>query len=464
MQTITMYLRADSINAKLVDSFNQTVSSMPAITRGMRVLLILKLLDGDGNPVSGLENYASWDFVLAHDWNTSTTPQIRVTEGIIASGNEIRIPITETNTSELIASLGNSASKTLGAELAGFDSGHTDPGFLLQFDMQVRNRRGDAGTGSPEPVTDGNYSAPQIDAFLKAGFDVEYSADNTGWGTSEEDFLNCHYIRFRNAQLKGDWSPSVQLPIGPRGFRSTLAIGTVTTGAPDSQVAITNTGDEHDAVLNFVIPKGVKGDAATIRIGTVTTGAVGSDARISNSGDVHNAVFNFTIPRGEKGDKGDDAFGYIAYAEDATGRGFSLIPAQSLKYRAEIRVPSGIDNPSFSDFSDAVWIRYIGNDQTVYGDVLVTDQNTTVTQVSRIVFENATIRRGVEGEVIVNFKQADSVSNDELNNYSILNGRTLLSPWTNGGGSPFGDLGINVTIAADLPDAPVFETCSTFKG
>ncbi len=464
MQTITLYLRADSINAKLVDSFNQTVSSLPAITRGMRALLILRLLDGDGNPLSGLENYASWDFVLAHDWNTSTTPQIHVAHGITASGNEVRIPITETNTNELIAALGNSASKTLGAELAGFDIGETDPGFLIQFDMQIRNRRGDAGTGTPEPVTDGNYSAPQIDAFLKAGFDVEYSMDGETWGTSDADFQNCHYMRFRNSQLAGDWSPPVKLPVGPRGFRSTLAIGSVATGAPESAVQIVNVGDKHDAVLNITIPKGVKGDAATVSIGRVVTGAIGSNAAVSNSGDEHHAVLNFSLPRGEKGAKGDDAFGYIAYAADATGRGFSLTPAQSLKYRAEIRVPSGIDNPTFSDFSDAVWIRYIGNDQTVYGDVLVTDQNTTVTQVTKIVFENARIRRGVEGEVIVNFKEADSVSNDELNNYSVLNGRTRLSPWTNGGGSPFGSIGFSLTVAAELPEVPAFEFHSTFKG
>ena len=45
MQIITMYLRADSFNARLVDSYNQTISSLPALTRGMRAELILKLLD-----------------------------------------------------------------------------------------------------------------------------------------------------------------------------------------------------------------------------------------------------------------------------------------------------------------------------------------------------------------------------------------------------------------------------------
>ena len=53
MQIITMYLRADSVNARLVDSYNQTISSLPALTRGMRAELILKLLDAEGEALDG---------------------------------------------------------------------------------------------------------------------------------------------------------------------------------------------------------------------------------------------------------------------------------------------------------------------------------------------------------------------------------------------------------------------------
>ena len=109
MQTIIMYLRADSVNAQLVDSYNQVINSLPALTRGLRARLILKLLDADGQPLSeNLNKMVSWDFVIADDWSSKTAPQIRVTEGITVSGNEIHIPLTETNTEELIASLGTS--------------------------------------------------------------------------------------------------------------------------------------------------------------------------------------------------------------------------------------------------------------------------------------------------------------------------------------------------------------------
>lgn len=40
---------------------------------------------------------------------------------------------------------------------------------------------------------------------------------------------------------------------------ATIKIGTVTTGTPDEEAAVTNSGDSHDAVLNIVIPKGDPG-------------------------------------------------------------------------------------------------------------------------------------------------------------------------------------------------------------
>ena len=61
-----------------------------------------------------------------------------------------------------------------------------------------------------------------------------------------------------------------------------------------------------NAAIAEMGPRGPKGEAATIELGTVTTGAAGTDVIITNSGNEHNAVFNFTIPRGDKGLPGDD--------------------------------------------------------------------------------------------------------------------------------------------------------------
>ena len=481
MQIITMYLRADSVNARLVDSYNQTISSLPALTRGMRAELILKLLDAEGEPFNGdLAAYASWDFVIADDWNTATPPQIRVTDGITVSGNEVHIPLTETNTEELISALGAVESKNFGCELAGFEVGETTPGFLIQFNISIRNRRGDAGTGSPAPVSDGNYSAAQIRALFAAKLEVQLSDDGSIWyafspirevtvkdeetgeeTTTEEKVevpQTARLYRFRNAAVGQEWSDPLPLIIGPRGLRSTIQIGTVTTGAETTPASITNSGDEHDAVFDFVIPQGVKGDAASVRIGSVSTGTPDSQASVTNSGDGHNAVFNFSIPQGVQGVPGTESYLYVAYAAQNDGQGFSLTPANSLKYRAEIISRTPIANPVWSDFADAQWVKYLGDDATTYGDVLVADQNTSVAKVTRIVFENATIRKGVDGEVIVNFNET------ELSREEVINGRTRLSPWTNGGGSAFGNLGRNIVHITVLPELPAFEPYSTFIG
>jgi hypothetical protein len=65
-----------------VDEYNQTLSSSntPAITRGVKCDLVLKLLDNNGDPLpkETVESLVAWDFVLANDWITSTVPQIRV--------------------------------------------------------------------------------------------------------------------------------------------------------------------------------------------------------------------------------------------------------------------------------------------------------------------------------------------------------------------------------------------------
>ena len=51
-------------------------------------------------------------------------------------------------------------------------------------------------------------------------------------------------------------------------------------------------------------PQGEPGTAATIAIGTVTTGDPGTDAAVTNSGTANAAIFDFTIPQGVQGPQG----------------------------------------------------------------------------------------------------------------------------------------------------------------
>ena len=466
MQTITMYLRAASVKGTLVDEWNQQVSSLPALTRGMRAELVLKLVDSNGTPLEGLDAYASWDFAVANDWDTTTTPQLRVTEGITVEGNAVRVPLTETNTEELIAALGTNESATFGCELAGFETGETTPGFLLQFDISIRNRRADAGTGRPAPVSDGSYTTAQIRALFAAKMAVQLSDDGETWYDAEIDETvpeAAKWYRFRNALVGNGWSDPLPLIAGPRGIAGTIEVGTVTTGAAGTQAEVTNSGDEHDAVLDFKIPQGARGNAATVRVGSVEMVATDDPPEVTNSGTATDAVFNFKIPRGPTGATGHEAYLYVAYAENTDGRGFSLLPAASRKYRAEIQTDAPIDTPTLADFAGASWQKYIGDDSTVYGDVLVADAETSVAQVSRIVFENATIRRGIDGEVIVRFKEA-GVTVDEMNRYATINGRTRLSPWTNGGGSPSAIPGLEVCEPQTIGLLAEFPDYSSFMG
>ena len=59
-------------------------------------------------------------------------------------------------------------------------------------------------------------------------------------------------------------------PQGEDGAAATVTVGTVTTGEPGTDAAVTNTGTQNAAVLDFLIPKGEKGDSAftSIKPGT----------------------------------------------------------------------------------------------------------------------------------------------------------------------------------------------------
>ena len=184
MQDIIVYLRAGDVAATVVDEYNQAAKTFPSITRGVRAQLCLRMLNADGSPFSAdALNYNSWDFVLAHDWNTATPVQIRMQTDITVTSitegektySQINIQLTETNTVELVAVLANSPSTKLGAELAGFETGKIDPGFLIQFDMNVRNRRGTAGTDLPTPVVNGTYTITQINDLLAGKADVNHT-------------------------------------------------------------------------------------------------------------------------------------------------------------------------------------------------------------------------------------------------------------------------------------------------
>ena len=117
-------------------------------------------------------------------------------------------------------------------------------------------------------------------------------------------------------------------PTGPAGSAATITVGTTTTGNPGTNASVTNSGTSSAAVFNFTIPRGntgatgpqgPDGDAATIAVGTVTTGAPGTSATVVNSGTSRAAVLDFTIPRGDKGEAGSGAGDMLAADYDPNG-------------------------------------------------------------------------------------------------------------------------------------------------
>ena len=220
MQSIEMYIRAGSVKGVLVTARNQQIATPPAITRGMHADLIVRLLAENGTALSGLDAYATWDFAIAHDWDTATAPQIHVSEGIEVAGNEVRIPLRETDTVELKDALGVRESAVFGCELAGYEAGGTAPGFLVQFEIVIRNRRHTAESAEPVPVEDVSFQAAQIRALFAAALSVQLSDDRSTWydvPDSGSPPASARWFRVRNAAAGRDWSEAIPLLGGGGG-------------------------------------------------------------------------------------------------------------------------------------------------------------------------------------------------------------------------------------------------------
>lgn len=70
---------------------------------------------------------------------------------------------------------------------------------------------------------------------------------------------------------------------GKDGAAATVTVGTVTTGEPGTDAAVTNTGTENAAVLDFLIPKGEKGDPGNSSITEIEPGASQTQPYVINS-------------------------------------------------------------------------------------------------------------------------------------------------------------------------------------
>lgn len=555
MQDAIFYVAASETLGTVRDYANAKTCSAPTFVRGVEVRLRMRLFASREEPVAypieKLQAVAAWQWAMDNDFNEGTNVKLigdnsnitvsEVTEDIDGTEyefSEITIPMPDMNTEELVEWMGTERSKSgLHGELVGFDETGKQV-FILQVEnFTVRNRITSAG--NPTDIPPQYMTIPQIEALFTAKMEVQLSEDGEEWETvtpeaGVEAPQNYRWYRFRNAAVGDQWSDALPLIIGPRGYAGTMQVGEVTQG---DTAAVVNSGDEHDAVLDFTLPKGDKGDAATITVGTVQTTAAGTSATITNSGTSHDAVFNFTIPKGDKGDKGNTGnaatftlgevktgaagtnvimtntgtkyaailnftiprgdkgekgdkatvnvgtittgepgtqanvvntgteqnavfaftiprgnrgectYLYTAWAWNAAGAGFSLTPSSDRKYRAELMLTE-LREVTEQDFAGCTWVKCLGDDGATIGAVEVTDSQTSVPSVSRILFENATVRLGSSGEAIISFSDAGVSDEDTFNSFFMI--RDALGYHRSGGGSPGGNAGVIEVTAIDF--------------
>ncbi|MBS5531722.1 collagen-like protein [bacterium] len=325
MESITANLLINRLTATLVDDSKKTTSTVPTLIRGMPTTLVLKIFSSNGlaYPAAELENRV-WKLVLSNDWDTNTPPQIETTS-ITSTKNELHIKFDQLNTAELVKAIGSQQSLNLGAELIGIDPGQTAPSAVWQFNMAIRNRRSDDGTGSPEPLPDRTLSSEQIYALLKAGLEIQFSATGiSNWHDVQS--VDDRFIRIRNPQHPDQlWSTAIMLPEGVPGPQG----NTGSKGERGEAFKIDATGtlagrDRYDvASVNFAYmdvdsgnvylkqsavagdwspaipfrgPQGEKGDRGDVG----PAGPKGEKGEVGDVGPIGPAG-----PRGEKGDQGD---------------------------------------------------------------------------------------------------------------------------------------------------------------
>lgn len=364
MEEITANLMVSKLSTTLVDESRKATPALPMLFRGVPSVLVMKLYNSNGSvyPAAQLEG-KTWRLVISNVWNPQKTPQLETTD-ITVENNVIRAVMEETDTQELAMVIGTMESVTLGAELYGISAGESKASIVLQFGIQVHNRRG--GTGTPTQVSSDGITGTQVNALLSAGLEVECSAHGRFWEATDAGKAQSYrYYRLRNPALaNAQWSEPIPMIVGPAGPAGSIEIGTVeagenaavtnagtaqnailnlvlprglqgrpasvsvaetATGEPGTQAGVTNEGDEHAAILKFTIPRGAdgtvafdsltdaqrlslkgdKGDAATVRVGGVTTIEPGEDASVSNAGTSGDAILQFAIPKGDRGEKGD---------------------------------------------------------------------------------------------------------------------------------------------------------------
>ena len=162
--------------------------------------------------------------------------------------------------------------------------------------------------GAATNASTGSQPSGLLLDILEAAEGVEANADRAETAATHFPYID----PTTNNWFKWDVATGVFVDTGVDATGPAAGFGvptiSVVQGAEGTQpqIAITATGPDTAKVFNFdfTIPKGDTGTAAEVIIGTTETGAPGTDAQVTNSGDEHFAILHFTIPQGLTGRKG----------------------------------------------------------------------------------------------------------------------------------------------------------------
>jgi len=110
-------------------------------------------------------------------------------------------------------------------------------------------------------------------------------------GTAQNRTLTFYIPRGEQGPAGSTGATGAQGPSGDPGVPAAISIGTVTTGAPESNATVTNSGSTSNVVLDFSIPRGPTGEAANLGDNTpqdLGTAAAGVSTGASRQDHVHN--------------------------------------------------------------------------------------------------------------------------------------------------------------------------------
>jgi hypothetical protein len=189
--------RASAIFDASGADITQKKTLWPAAHFGIIETVIVRPVKDDFTPYTKAEIdvFASFDFGIDDDWDTDTAPKIRtitgftveeVTEVIIEADPDYGIEEESITWAQIVFTVDYGTDEVkpliqgksfieLGAELDGFKPGEDRPGMVIPFPHLLLGRRLASGTGTPNPVEDGDYTAPQIDSLLLNKVDNSFS-------------------------------------------------------------------------------------------------------------------------------------------------------------------------------------------------------------------------------------------------------------------------------------------------